>query len=90
MSDKGSGYGLILTKYIMNFKEWLEGQYGTSASGEIGGFNPVGPNSDEYVRKGIVSAYQQVNKPKTVRRPIKYVKQFEANISKEIEDDMNY
>jgi hypothetical protein len=31
----------------MRFKEWLLELYGTSASGEVGGFAPVGPNGDD-------------------------------------------
>lgn len=46
----------------MKFKDWLisEGEYGTSAAGEVGGFNAVGLNSDDYIGKGqIKSKYQQ-------------------------------
>lgn len=56
--------------WLEGFKEWFEGLYGTSASGEVGGFNPVGPNSDlDYVRKGnIRSATQQTDNPKKKSR----------------------
>lgn len=53
----------------MKFKEWLlEGEYGTSASGEVGGFNPVGLNSDDYTGKEIKSKYQMTNKTSPYNR----------------------
>lgn len=53
----------------MRFKEWLlEGEYGTSASGEVGGFNPVGLNSDDYTGKEIKSKYQMTDKTSPYNR----------------------
>jgi hypothetical protein len=53
----------------MRFKEWLlEGEYGTSASGEVGGFNPVGVNSDDYTGHGIKSKYQMTDKTSPFNR----------------------
>jgi hypothetical protein len=54
----------------MNFKEWfLEGEYGTSASGPIdatfgGSTNFTSPNDDPYVKRGIRSAWQSADFPK--------------------------
>ena len=51
----------------MRFKEWLasEGEYGTSAAGEVGGFNPVGPNDDRnYAEKGIGSRWSSSDRRK--------------------------
>ncbi len=53
----------------MKFKEWLlEGEYGTSASGEVGGFNPVGLNSPDYTGKEIKSKYQMTDKTSPYNR----------------------
>ena len=50
----------------MTFKEFInsEAAYNQGAFGEIGGFRWVGPNSDEYTKKGINSIYQQTNRIK--------------------------
>ncbi len=49
----------------MRFREFLEGEYGTSASGEVGGFRPVGPNDDyNYANRGIGSRWSATERKK--------------------------